>query len=73
MSNVKTYTLTTSVSGEIATTAGLVEYAFKAGDVTPANAAEESILADLCNAGVATVKAPTAASPKSAKSAKVEE
>lgn len=73
MSNVKTYTLTTSASGEIATTSGPVEYEFKAGDVTPANALEERLLDDLCHAGLATVKAPTAASPKSVKSAKVEE
>lgn len=72
MSHVKTYTLTTAVSGEIATTSGPVEYEFKAGDVTPATPEEERILADLCYAGLATVKAP-AASPKSAKSAKVEE
>lgn len=73
MSNVKTYTLTAPVSGSIATPDGVVEYAFKAGDVTPASPDEERILTDLCYAGLATVKAPTAASPKSAKSAKVEE
>jgi hypothetical protein len=73
MSNVKTYTLTSAVSGETATSAGLVEFDFKAGDVTPADAAEERILEDLCYAHLATVKAPAAASPKSVKSAKVEE
>ena len=73
MSNVKTYTLTSAVSGEIATTSGPVEYEFKAGDVTPATPDEERILEDLCYAHLATVKAPAAASPKSVKPAKVEE
>ena len=69
MSNVKTYTLTTPVSGETATPAGLVKFDFKAGDVTPANPVEDQILAGLCYAHLATVKAPADASPKSAKSA----
>lgn len=70
MSNVKTYTLTTAVSGETATPAGLVKFDFKAGDVTPADVVEERILADLAASGLASEKTAPA---KSAKPAKVEE
>lgn len=70
MSNVKTYTLTTAVSGEIATPTGLVKIDFKAGDVTPADALEARVLEDLAASGVASEKTATA---KPAKPAKVEE
>lgn len=70
MSHVKTYTLTTAVSGETATPAGLVEFDFKAGDVTPANALEATALEDLAASGLASEKTAPA---KSAKPAKVEE
>ncbi len=74
MRTVKTYTLSTAVSGEAATPAGLVALEFKAGDVTPANAAEETFLADLVSVGLAKVKpAASAPSKSSTKSAKVEE
>jgi hypothetical protein len=71
MSNVKTYTLTSAVSGETATPAGLVKFDFKAGDVTPSTPDEARILADLEANGLATEK--TAAPAKPAKPAKVEE
>lgn len=72
MPNVKTYTLKTAVSGEYATPTGLVEFEIPAGDVTPANADEARVLADLAAAGLVAEKAPAPAT-KPAKPAKVEE
>ncbi len=70
MSTVKTYTLSTAVSGETATPLGLVAFEFKAGEVTPATPDEARILSDLAARGLMVEKPATA---KPAKPAKVEE